>query len=596
LSARDLTQLPNAVDLLVIGGGITGAGIALEAARRGVAVLLVEARDYAWGTSSRSSKLIHGGLRYLRQGQFAVTRESARERQLLLQQAPGLVEPQRFLMAHWQGRAPSRSAMRLGLLLYDALAGVRTRTFHDPAETRLLAPHLAESDLVGSSAYMDGKTDDARLVLRVLQEARAYGAATANYVTATELLHDQHGVCGARLAASEAGGEGTPQGHSTARDYAPNVGAAANANAPTLAAADSTATTANASADAAATAPSKTTATGPAGPAAARNYVKLEVRAACVINATGVWADALRPPLDATTHAQAPKLRPLRGSHILLPPWRLPLGHAVSLLHPRDGRPVFAFPWEGVALVGTTDLDHTAPLAQEPSITAAEVEYLLDAVRFACPRLTVHAADIISTYAGVRPVISHGAADPSKEARDYAIVEERRLVSVLGGKLTTFRAIALDALRHAAARLPARAREPMHRAGDELFAPQAARGKLAALPAPLRDRLLGRYGRCADDVLACAQDDDLERVAGTPTLWAELRWAARAESVLHLDDLLLRRTRIGLLCRAGAREWLPQVQRIVQTELDWSDTRWQAECDRYLSIIERCYSVPPQCL
>jgi glycerol-3-phosphate dehydrogenase len=577
VNGRALNDLPRAVDLLVIGGGITGAGIALEAARRGFSVLLVEARDYAWGTSSRSSKLIHGGLRYLKQGQFGVTRESARERQLLLAQAPGLVEQQRFLLAHYKDRAPSRTAMRLGLLLYDQLAGVRTRTFHDPSETRQLAPHLAERDLLGSSAYMDGKTDDARLVLRVLQEARAHGALTLNYVNAISLLRDQSGVCGARLSAN---------GDTTAE-------AAVRASAATAA----TAAAASTGATGASVAAGSTAATGAAA-------ASVDVHAACVINATGVWADALRPHADTTrvatrdptpTQHTRPQLRPLRGSHILLPLWRLPLGHAISLLHPRDGRPVFAFPWEGVALVGTTDLDHTDPLAQEPHITAAEVEYLLAAVRAACPRLGISAADIIATYAGVRPVIGSGAAKPSAEARDYTIVQEDSMVSVLGGKLTTFRAIALDALRHAAARLPQR--DPTHsRTATQLFEPSPASSRLSALPAPLRDRLIGRYGRHADAVLACALDGELECVPGTPTLWAELRWAARAESVCHLDDLLLRRTRLGLLCRAGAQEFLPRIQSIVQAELGWDAARWQAECDRYRALIARCYSVPPECL
>ena len=167
------------VDLLVIGGGITGAGIALEAARRGVSVRLVEARDFASGTSSRSSKLVHGGLRYLREGAIGLTRESVRERRRLLHDAPGLVEPQRFLIGHYggsRGRSPGRAAMAIGLALYDLLNGARTREHHDAADTRVLAPGIAAQGLQGASSYLDARTDDARLVWRVLQEARHRGA------------------------------------------------------------------------------------------------------------------------------------------------------------------------------------------------------------------------------------------------------------------------------------------------------------------------------------------------------------------------------------------------------------------------------------
>ncbi len=176
------------VDLLVIGGGIAGAGVALEAARRGVGVMLVEARDFAWGSSSRSSKLVHGGLRYLREGAFGLTRESVRERGRLLHDAPGLVEPQRFLLGHYEGRSPSRRTMATGLAIYDAMAGQRTRAFHTPAQALALAPHVATAGLLGASSYLDAKTDDARLVMRVLQEAQRHGARVFNRAAVKSLL------------------------------------------------------------------------------------------------------------------------------------------------------------------------------------------------------------------------------------------------------------------------------------------------------------------------------------------------------------------------------------------------------------------------
>lgn len=501
-------------DLLVIGGGITGAGIALEAARRGLAVTLVEARDFAWGSSSRSSKLVHGGLRYLREGRPGLTRESVHERAALMRDAPGLVEPQPFLMAHYAGRPPGRWLLAAGLAVYDAFAGVRTRSYHAADRAAWLAPHVGKTGLRGATTYLDAKTDDARLVLRVLQEARAHGARLMNYTRVESLLRDAAGVCGAVLRGED-------------------------------------------------------------GDA-------FELRAGGVVNATGAWADAVRGTLGA-----APKLRPLRGSHLLFPLWRLPLAQAIAFMHPRDGRPVFAYPWEGVALVGTTDEDHRDALAQEPGITRHEADYLFAALAWQFPDLGLRDADVLSSYAGVRPVIASGHADPSKETRDHLVLDEAGLLTVTGGKLTTFRAIARDALAQLARRLPT----ATMRAEGPVFAPVATLER-AHLPAPLRERLVARYGAAAVELVARAAPGELDPVAGTTTLWAELRHAARCEQVRHLDDLLLRRTRLGQLLRDGAAAILPRVRQIVAQEQGWDEARWRVEEARYRALIARCYALP----
>jgi len=511
-----------ATDLLVIGGGITGAGIALEAARRGVAVMLVEARDFACGTSSRSSKLVHGGLRYLRQGQVALTRESVRERGRLLREAPGLVEPQRVLFAHYAGRSPGRRTLALGLALYDAFGGERTRAHHDVAEAMRLAPHIASDGLLGASTFLDAKTDDARLVLRVLHEAERHGARVINEARVERLLRDGSEVVGARIVGAGFSGE---------------------------------------------------------------------VRARVVVNATGTWADGVRAELGA-----APMLRPLRGSHLLFPLWRLPVAQSVSWLHSRDRRPVFATPWEGAALVGTTDLDHGDGPEREPAITAAEVAYLLEALAHAFPSLRLTAADAISSFAGVRPIVDAGAGDPSAAAREHVVRAEHGLVTVTGGKLTTFRVIAVDALRHAAPRLDALrgigARGGDARSRAPVFAAVAPGPALARLAPALRERLLGRYGADAEALVADAGADDLQSIDSAPTLWAELHWALGHEQVRHLDDLLLRRTRVGLLLRRGAESLLPQLERPVCDALGWSSADWNVECERYSGIIARCHSLP----
>jgi len=507
-------------DIVIIGGGITGAGILLEAARRGLKALLVEQHDFAWGTSSRSSKLVHGGLRYIKEGKLQLTWDCVRERQHLLDQAAGLVEPQSFAFADYVGRKPGRWLFSIGLALYDFMAGKRASRYHRPDHFLMLAPHIARPELKGGMCYHDAKTDDARLVLRVLQDAAAAGGTAINYMSAQRLLYTEGKVSGVELQ-------------------------------DTI------------------------------------NSQRHTVRAKVVINATGAWADGLRPKKERAKS----RIRPLRGSHLLCPAWRLPVAQAISLMHPHDGRPVFMFPWEGVTLVGTTDVDHGNDLRQEATITSAEIDYLMAAITFQFPQLDMTRDDIIATYAGVRPVIDTGKEDPSKEGRDHVVWLENGLLTVTGGKLTTFRLIALDALKHAAPLLP-------HWHGNLQLTPIFSR--IPALPvttkigAHQRQRLRGRYGSHAAALLSAARDDELETIAGTETLWAELRWAARNEAVMHLEDLLLRRTRLGLQLRQGGADILPRIRAICQPELGWSHAQWEAEQTAYLTLWHQHYSVPTQ--
>jgi glycerol-3-phosphate dehydrogenase len=487
-------------DVLVIGGGICGAGVLLEAARRGLKALLVERRDFAWGTSSRSSKLVHGGLRYLKDGHVRLTAESVREREMLLRCAPGLVEPQGFAFAQYDG-ARGRRSFLAGLALYDVLAGRRERHWLAADDFLMAAPNVKRDGLAGGIVYTDARTDDARLVLRVLREALDHGAAAVNHLGARALLRDGGRVCGATVAA-----DGT--------DYA--------------------------------------------------------VRARVVVDATGAWSGPL--------HGAGPRLRPLRGSHLILPAWRLPLARAVSLMHPHDGRPVFAFPWEGATLVGTTDLDHRDGMEREARITRAEVDYLMAALRAQFPHLQLTDRDVVATYAGVRPVIAgkEGGA-PSQEGREHVAWSSPGLVAIAGGKLTTFRAIALDALRLAKAQLPGW-NDPLDACA--VFAP-VPQPRAPHVDASLLRRLQGRHGACAAALLDAARPGELERIPGTETAWAELRWAARCEAVRHLDDLLLRRTRIGLLLREGGVAHMDRIRAICQPELGWNDTHWTQEDAAY---------------
>jgi glycerol-3-phosphate dehydrogenase len=308
-----------------------------------------------------------------------------------------------------------------------------------------------------------------------------------------------------------------------------------------------------------------------------------EVRACVVVNATGAWADTLRKEVGAP-----PRMRPLRGSHLIFPAWKLPVAQAVSFLHPVDGRPVFIFPWEGITLVGTTDVDHDEDLESEPSISPGEVAYLMAAVEYRFPGLDLSLDDVMSTFAGVRPVVASGKADPSKESRDHVVWEESGLLTVAGGKLTTFRLLALDALKAASYRLP-----PVNDKSGVLSPVDVELGA-GQLHEGARRRLLGRYGAEAPALVAAAKADELEAVPGTQFLWAELRWAARAEGVVHLDDLLLRRVRLGHLLPEGGKEIMDRVRAICQAELGWDDKRWEAEEAAYLALWASTYSLPPR--
>ncbi|MGY4532850.1 glycerol-3-phosphate dehydrogenase [Pseudomonas sp. TE3786] len=503
-------------DLIVVGGGISGAGILREAARRGWRCLLIEQRDFAWGTSSRSSKMVHGGLRYIAKGQFKLTRDSVRERQRLLGEAPGLVDPLSFVMPHYQGQFPGPKVFGSLLRVYDALAGKRTHQFYGKQPLGYLAPGLKAESLLGGTRFFDAVTDDARLVMRVLGEARADGGEALNGLKVVELTRADGRVTGLQAEDSESG-------------------------------------------------------------------QRYQFNAGVVAQATGAWADRLRKK-DGGEH-----IRPLRGSHLLLPAWRLPLAHAFSFMHAADRRPVFVFPWEGATVIGTTDLDHGDDIDLEARISAAEVEYLLSACLQQFPQARISAADVLSTWAGVRPVVTSGEASrkPSDEKREHVLWSEPGSVTLAGGKLTTFRLLALEVLQACAPMLG----KTLSDQGSAVFRPQPLPA-IAGLSAGQQRRLAGRYGCQLALLLPLLEQVGTDCVAATDTLWAELAFAAEHELVLHLDDLLLRRSRIGLLLAQGGAEHLPRIRELCQARLGWNDQRWQAEQQQYLSLWQRCYSLP----
>jgi glycerol-3-phosphate dehydrogenase len=507
-------------DLLVIGGGITGAGILREAARRKLTVALIDQRDFAWGTSSRSSKMVHGGLRYLMAGHLKLTHDLVRERERLLREAPGLVDPLGFLFTDYKGHFPGRWSLNALMTAYDLLARRWNHRYYKAHEYTLLAPRIALTDLKGGVQYTDAVTNDARLVLRVIREAQCDGALAVNYVAADQLIRQGKKVCGVAV-----------------RDVISGETA--------------------------------------------------EVHAKAVVNATGAWADRLRKQAGGGSN-----IRPLRGSHLVFPFWRFPIAQAFGLMHPADRRAVFLLPWEGATVVGSTDLDHDEDLDSEPHTTPEEVDYLLEIVQYQFPSLDIKREDILSTYAGVRPVIGTGALNPSKEKRNHSIWVENGLISVSGGKLTTFRLIALDVLRSVAQYIPS---FTLKNRGDPVFSKVNRQAlDLRELDHTMMRRLTGRYGEEAREIVNCARERELRRVPGTDTLWAELRWAAHTEAVVHLDDLLFRRTNLGILLQKGGLAFFDHIQTICQDELGWDNNRWEQEANNYKSLWHRCHRVPEE--
>ncbi|MFH0999112.1 MAG: glycerol-3-phosphate dehydrogenase/oxidase [Pseudomonadota bacterium] len=512
----NLETLDKNWDLVIVGGGITGAGILREAVRNGFKTLLVEQKDFAWGTSSRSSKLVHGGLRYLKEGNFRLTHESVKERERLIREAPGLVEPLAFHLPIYKDRKPGKWTMKAGLVIYDLISGKWNHGYYKKDVFSKMEPLVDTRGLIGGFSFTDAQVDDARLVLRLINESERYGGLALNYTRAVSLVRDGNShIQGLVLEDTES-----------------------------------------------------------------KESIRIKTR--LVINATGVWAEQLHPSPEKNKH-----LRPLRGSHLVFPMELIPIGNTVSFFSPMDGRPLFVIPWEGAVIVGTTDLDHEKPLSCEPAATKAEVAYLIHGINRIFPSLKITALQAISSFAGVRPVVSEGKVAADKESRDHVIWKQNGLVTVTGGKLTTFRALAHDTLRSVLEYLPGKHLRDSHEAIFDAVDPGLAP------PALSRERfrvLWGRYGKETKSLLEKASPEDLERIPGTRTLWAELPHAAFNEKIRHLDDLLLRRVRLGLLLHEGGKASMDRIKALCAPVMNWDDQKWEKEIADYDNLWKACYS------
>jgi glycerol-3-phosphate dehydrogenase len=509
-------------DIVVVGGGITGAGIFRQAAKLGYKTLLIEQQDFAWGTSSRSSKMVHGGFRYIAQGDIQLTKEALHEREQMLKEVPGLVDRMQFVFPLRKGRFPGRFSLGVLLKVYDLLAGVNDSAYIKNEELGEQVKGIDIPNMKGAIAYSDAITDDSRLVMRVIQEGKAYGGVALNYVKAKEIIHSSDG----QLIESM-----------MFEDQESNA------------------------------------------------YKKVSSKV--FINATGAWADNL---MESSSDDK--KIRPLRGSHIILKADKFELKNALTLVHPDDGRPIFMFPWYGRILLGTTDLDYPENLDKEAVITQKELDYLLKVVNEFFPNSKSNQEDIVGSFCGVRPVISSGkGVDPSKEKRGHSIWQKENLISVSGGKLTIWRVIADEVLE----KVQKLTKNTNKHSFDTMFNQQNIiedkHARLSQLRVEYRHILLGRYGTQLKDFLLAFDESDYQEYSSFCFSLADCRWAIQEEQVRHLDDLLFRRTRLGLL--QDSSELINQFADLLQAELQWSDQVKEKEIKRYHFIKNSFYRLPP---
>ena len=531
-------------DVVVVGGGVTGAGVALDAASRGYTVAIVERNDWACGTSSRSSKMVHGGLRYLQNFDLGLVREALLERQLMVQLAPHLVYPTPFLVPSLGDEKRDR-LLGIGLNMYDVMATTRVgqsrrdrvaraeagdfwapdrhRTVSGEEATELI-PALGSRAPREAYLFYDCQTDDARLVLTILGEAERFGGVPLNGTEVVDLIEDRGLAAGVVCVDRE-------------------------------------------------------------------SDERFEVRAANVVNATGVWADRIRPD-EIHDAAEIPRISPSRGTHVTVSFDDLPVTGAACVVPAGQDRRIFALPWYGRTLIGTTDRDYDGDIDHvEPS--GEDIDYLLAAAN-AFFGVDLDRSKLTGAYAGVRPLIStgdpHKSVDISRKAELYET--SSGLLTITGGKLTTWRRMAKHVVDRMVERegreAPCKTAElPLGMPADEADL-QAPPGIDGALPDGLEKLLAFRYGHAARNVMrVVGERPELGKpiVEGMPDLLAEAAIAARYEQARSVADVLLRRTRLGLLAAPQLRtaEDVTPVAEAMATELDWDAARIATEADRWVA-------------
>lgn len=522
-------------DMLVIGGGITGAGVARDAAMRGMRVALAERDDFASGTSSRSSRLVHGGLRYLEHGELHLVFEASRERRTLVRIAPHLVRPMPFLWPVYEQARVGLRKLHAGLLLYDALALFRNIANHRSLSAYLVSamePSMRQLGLVGGACYFDAATDDARLTLATARAAVDAGAVVLNHAPVEALLVEGGVVRGARVADAIGGGS-------------------------------------------------------------------TEVSARVVVNASGPWTDEIRRMADPGAR---PTVRGTKGVHVAVPRDRIGNNGALTILSPIDGRVMFILPAGAATIIGTTDTDYAGPI-DAVRATRDDVAYLLRTANAYFPAAHLAPDDVISAWAGIRPLVADGASAPGSVSREHVVAPTAPgLLSVSGGKLTTYRVMAADVVDAAAKMLhrPVRraptARVPLpggaiRSLDEEIDAAREAVGDRA-----IADHLVHAYGAEWREVWEIAGRDRALAAPlepGLPYIAAELHWGVRREMALDLADLLIRRLHIAFETRDHGLAIAPDAARAVAPLLGWTERRIDTEIASYREAVARMFGIDP---
>lgn len=513
------------LDLLVIGGGITGAGIALDAASRGLKVGLVEKQDFAQGTSSRSTKLIHGGLRYLKQGELKLVREVGRERAILYRNAPHIVIPEKMLLPLVQGGTYGKLATSVGLWIYDRLAGVKKeerRIMLNKEETEAQEPLLRKDILKGGGLYIEYRTDDARLTIEVIKTAVSFGAICVNYAEVVEFIYNEGKVVGVKVTDRITGSQ----------------------------------------------------------------YF---IQARKIVNATGPWADQLR----AKDHSlRGKRLHLTKGVHLVVPNSRLPLNQSIYFDVP-DGRMIFAIPRDHITYIGTTDTNYHGVI-DRPRVTKADVSYLLQAVNHMFPSVHLTERDIISSWAGLRPLIHEEGKSPSELSRkDEIFLSESGLITIAGGKLTGFRKMAERVVDLVIKQLTDSETIKLKQCHTDQIPLSGGRfSEPGEIPSYIRELvrvyqsipfsedqirfLTGLFGSNTKGILERAKElyDEGNYTLQEALILAELEYTINEEMVTNISDFLIRRTGRSYFYRESLNpEMIQFIQDKMSAIFGWDEER-----------------------
>jgi len=522
-------------DVLVVGGGITGAGVARDAAMRGLKTALVERDDFASGTSSRSSRLVHGGVRYLEHGHLHLVFESSRERRTLLRIAPHLVRPLRFTWPVYQGARVPLWKLGVGLFMYDALAVFRNVQGHRLLTSEEVSgeePALSRENLIGGASYYDASTDDTRLTLANAIAAEESGAVVVNHASAVGVIREGERIVGALVR--EEGDE-----------------------------------------------------------------AELSVRAHVVVNATGPWTDVVRA-MDGDTQGNA--VRATKGVHIAVPRERLATHAALTLLSPIDGRVMFALPSTATTIVGTTDTPTDEP-PERVRASRQDVDYLLAAANFFFPAARLTPADVVAAWAGIRPLVASGfRRDPASASREHRIDRSASgMISISGGKLTTYRSMAaevVDVVERSLGRRRRRAKTnivPLPGGDVPSFDETLRAAEREVGDSVVARRLVEAHGSRWREVaaLTTAEPALARRIArDLPYLLAEVVYAVEREMAMTLADILVRRLHLAFEVADHGRSAARVATAVLAGRLGWDNARARSELARYEAEVQRLFGEP----